>query len=599
MSSDLDHAWSNNLGKSNATLDINIMKTKAKSQLTIAPLACLLLVVGIFVPFLNTALANTEKPRLILQITVDQLRGDLPTRFLDRMGDRGFRYFLEEGLVFGNAHHAHANTETIVGHATLATGAHPSAHGMIGNIWFDRGTGSLTYNIEDNRYTLLTAGADVDDDTEIDPTQKAARTDGRSPAALLVSTFSDELSIHTAGKAKVFGVSIKDRGAVSFAGHAGKAFWFSKSAGEFVTSSFYYDKYPEWVTAYNKTDPSSRYADTSWELLQDRSDYLFGDRDDQAWELDLPLFGRTFPHEYGPADGSGFTTFLTVSPAGDELTLEFAKALIENEALGADAVTDYLAVSFSSTDYVGHLFGPSSLEAEDNLLRLDRTLAALLAYVDKVVGLNQTLVVLSADHGGPEAPGDLQQYGFEAAYVDPDSWEKKAGLAALKQRFGIDKELILQYAHPYLYLDRKLIAEKGFSMAEVEEAIATELVKFDGVAMAVSSTAMAKGEFPDTPLLRSILNNFNPRRSGDIFVVFQPNWFINDFDGLAVAATHGSPWRYDTFVPVYFAGNGIKPNRVYREIRTIDVAPTLAAIAGTKPPSGTRGKVLVEVMEGR
>ena len=575
------------------------MKTSAKFQLTIPPLACLLLVVGIFFPSLNTALADTEKPRLILQITVDQLRGDLPTRFLDRMGDGGFRYFLEEGLAFGNAHHAHANTETIVGHATLATGAHPSAHGMIGNIWFDRGTGSLTYNIEDNRYTLLTAGADVDDDTEIDPTQKAAGTDGRSPAAILVSTFGDELSIHTAGKAKVFGVSIKDRGAVSFAGHAGKAFWFSKSAGEFVTSSFYYDKYPEWVTAFNKSDPSSRYADTSWELLQDRSDYLFGDRDDQAWELDLPLFGRTFPHEYGPADGSGFTTFLTVSPAGDELTLEFAKALIENEALGADGVTDYLSVSFSSTDYVGHLFGPSSLEAEDNLLRLDRTLAALLAYVDKVVGLNQTLVVLSADHGGPEAPGDLQQYGFEAAYVDPESWEKEAGFAALKQRFGIDKELILQYAHPYLYLDRKLIAEKGFSMAEVEKAIATELVKFDGVAMAVSSTAMAQGAFPDTPLLRSILNNFNPRRSGDIFVVFQPNWFINDFDGLAVAATHGSPWRYDTFVPVYFAGGGIKPNKVYREIRTIDVAPTLAAVAGTKPPSGTRGKVLVEVMEGR
>lgn len=584
---------------SNVLPDINIMKTSAKIQLTIPPLACLLFITGFFFPFPNTALADIEKPRLILQVTVDQLRGDLPTRFLDRMGEGGFRYFLEEGIVYANAHHAHANTETIVGHATLATGAHPSAHGMIGNIWFDRGTGSLTYNIEDNRYRLLTAGADVDDDTEIDPTQKAAGTDGRSPAAILVSTFGDELSITTAGKAKVFAVSVKDRGAVSFAGHAGKAFWFSKSAGEFVTSSFYYDNYPEWVTAFNNGDPTSRYDGASWELLQDRSNYLYGDRDDQAWELNLPGFGRTFPHEYGPADGPGFTTFLTVSPAGDGLTLEFAKALIENEALGADSVTDYLSVSFSSTDYVGHLFGPSSLEAEDNLLRLDRTLSALLAYVDKMVGLDQTLVVLSADHGGPEAPGDLQQYGFEVAYVDPDSWEKEEAFAALKQRFGIDEELILQYAHPYLYLDRELIAEKGLSMGEVEEVVAAELVKFDGVAFAVSSTAMVRGEVPDTPVLRSILNNYNPRRSGDIFVVFQPHWFINDFDGLAVAATHGSPWRYDTFVPVYFAGSGIKSNKVYREIRTIDVAPTLAAVAGTKPPSGARGEVLTEVMEDR
>jgi len=575
------------------------MKLSVRNLVVIPSTACLWVIASIFLLFQNTGLAETEKPRLILQITVDQLRGDLPARFLNRMGEGGFRYFLEEGIVYGNAHHAHANTETIVGHATLATGAHPSAHGMIGNIWFDRGTGSLTYNIEDDRYGLLTEGADVDKQTEIDPTQKVAGTDGRSPAAMLVSTFGDELSIYTAGIAKVFGVSIKDRGAVSFAGHAGKAFWFSKSAGEFVTSRFYYDKYPEWVTAFNKAGPTRRFADTSWELLQDPSRYLFGNRDDQAWELDLPPFGRTFPHAFGPADGRGFTTFLTVSPAGDELTLEFARALIENEALGTDPVTDFLSVSFSSTDYVGHLFGPSSLEAEDNLLRLDRTLAALLAYVDEKVGLDHTLVVLSADHGGPEAPADLQQYGFEANYVDPDSWEKEAGFAALKQRFGIGEQLIRQYAHPYLYLNHEIIAENGLSLGEVEEAVAAELVKFEGVALAVSSTAMAHGEIPDTPLLRSVLNNYNPRRSGDIYVVFRPNWFINDFDGLTVAATHGSPWRYDTFVPVFFAGAGINPQKVYREIHTIDVAPTLAAVAGTKPPSGTRGKVLVEVLEGR
>ncbi len=535
-------------------------------------------------------------PRLVLQITVDQLRGDLPGRYLPRMGQDGFRYLLDKGVVFADAHHAHANTETIVGHATLATGAHPSAHGLIGNVWLDRVSGQLTYNIEDPRYPLLTAGADVDQKTEIDPTQRVAKTDGRSPAALLVSTFSDELAIHTAGKARIFGVSVKDRGAVALAGHAGKAFWFSKQKGEFVTSRYYYDRYPEWVVAFNEARPAQRYADKSWELLHERATYAFGDKDDEPWETAFGDYGRVFPHPYGPGDGKYFTTLLTISPAGDELTLDFAKALIENESIGQDEVTDYLSVSFSSTDYVGHLFGPSSLEQEDNLLRLDRTLADLLAFVDEKVGLENTLVVLSADHGGPEVPGHLNELGIEAGYVDPASWDKEAGIARLKERFGIGGELIQKYFHPYVYLNRDLIHERGLSQAEVESAVAEEVMKLEGVALAVSSTALVEGRVPDTDLFRSILNNHHPQRSGDVFVVFEPHWFINDFDGLTVAATHGSPWRYDTFVPLVFAGASIQPRRVYREVRTLDVATTLAAIVGAKPPSGASGQVLPEVL---
>jgi predicted AlkP superfamily pyrophosphatase or phosphodiesterase len=543
------------------------------------------------------ARTDEDRPKLILQITVDQLRGDLPGRYLDRMGEGGFQYLFKKGVVYANAHHAHANTETIVGHTTLATGAQPAVHGMIGNVWFDRGSGEMTYNVEDERYDLLTQGADVDKASEIDPTQKVARSEGRSPAVILVSTFGDELAISTADKAKVFGVSVKDRGAISMAGHAGKAFWFSKAAQQWITSKFYYEDYPDWVTSFNQAEPAKRFADTAWELSNERSSYMFGDRDDQAWEVSLEPFGRVFPHPYGPIDGRGFSTFLTLSPAGDELTLDFAKALIENENIGADAITDYLSVSFSSTDYVGHVFGPSSLESEENLLRLDRTLAALFEYIDKKVGLDNTVIVLSADHGGPEAPPDLQRYGFDSRYVEPENWEKEAAFEALKQQFGIAEPLIRQYAHPYLYLNRELIAEKGLSLAEVETAVAAELVNFEGVALAISSTAMTEGRLPDTPLMRSVLNNYNPRRSGEIYVVFAPNWFINDFDGLEVATTHGSPWRYDTFVPVIFAGAGLKPQTIYREIHTIDVAPTLAAIAGSKPPSGTRGKVLKEVKD--
>jgi len=299
-------------------------------------------------------------PRLILQITVDALRGDLPRRYAHVLGEGGFRYLMEQGVDYTNAHYLHANTETIVGHVSLATGSVPAAHGMIGNVWFDRAQGRLVYNIEDADYHLLSAGSDIDQKTEIDPTQKAAKVDGRSPRSILSSTFSDELAAHYAGKAKIFGVSVKDRGAVSLAGQTGKAFWFSKASGEFVTSNYYYDAYPRWVMDWNAAKLPQVYAGTSWELMHKSSTYLFGDADDREYETDFPGFGRTFPHAYGAADDKYFTTRLTLSPAGDELTLDFAKTLLEQEQLGQDDIPDYLAVSFSSTDYIGHIFGASA-----------------------------------------------------------------------------------------------------------------------------------------------------------------------------------------------------------------------------------------------
>ncbi len=538
-----------------------------------------------------------ETPRLVLQITVDALRGDLPQRYAHLFGKGGFRYLMDEGVHYTNAHYQHANTETIVGHASLATGTVPAAHGMVGNVWFDREDGRLVYNIEDPDHRLLTAGADVDDSTEIDPTQRAAKVDGRSPAAILASTFSDELAVHTNGKAKIFAVSVKDRGAVSLAGHAGKAFWFSKAGGEFVSSSYYYDAYPDWVTAWNAKKPALAYAGKKWALMQDPSKYLFGDSDDRDYETDFPGFGRTFPHPYGAADDKYFTTRLTLSPAGDELTLDFARAVIDNEGLGKDEVPDFLAVSFSSTDYVGHIFGASSLESEDNLARLDRTLAALIDHVDDRVGLENTLIVLSADHGQPEMPGHLRELGMEdARHFDTDALDRAPAIAALKARFGIAEELIEAYFQPYLYLNRDLIREKNLDQAEVEQAVADELAKFDGVAGAVSSMALRTASLPDTLLMRSILKNFHPKRSGDVFIVFEPYVYITDFDGLTVASTHGSPWRYDTFVPVMFAGAGLKAATVSRPVTPYDIATTLANFLGVKAPSSAIGVPLVEVV---
>jgi len=451
--------------------------------------------------------STAAKPKLILQITVDQLRGDLPTRYYERLGEGGFKYLWDTGIVYRNAHHAHANTETIVGHTTLATGTHPSVHGMIGNLWFDRETGKTTYNVEDPNYRLLTEGAGIDEDAEIDPTQRAATSEGRSPAAILVTTFADELRSGSGGRSKAIGVSVKDRAAISMAGHAGTAYWFSKASGEFVTSNYYMDRYPEWVSAWNARKLAQRYSGTQWKLLHDQGDYLFGDSDDREWETEVGGFGRVFPHPYGDGGSPYFTTLLTLSPAGDELVLDFAKSALVGEQLGQDSITDYLSISFSSTDYVGHIFGPSSLEAEDNILQLDRTLADLFRFIDDQVGLDNTLIVLSADHGSPDSPGYLNSLGIPAGYVDPGAWDKEAAVDRIRKRFGIKGSLIEKYEHPYLYFSSNITADRNIDREALEAAVAEELAKFPGVSLAVSSAALRRGNLPDTQLHRAVLTD--------------------------------------------------------------------------------------------
>ncbi|MBW2485599.1 MAG: alkaline phosphatase family protein [Deltaproteobacteria bacterium] len=560
-------------------------------------IACVFFVLFASLVLTSANAKQQARPKLVLQIVVDQLRGDMPAMVLDRLEPGGFRYLYEKGIVYKNAHHRHANTETVVGHATLATGADPADHGMIGNIWFDKGRNRIVYNIEDARYSLVGTDGGVDRNVEIDPTQKLAGTEGRSPSTILTTTFSDELALSSNGKAKIFGVSVKDRGAVTMAGHAGKAFWFSKSKGEFVTSTYYYDAYPQWVQEWNSKKLPLQYADTSWDLMHEKSEYIYGDFDDMAYETNLPGYGVVFPHPFGKADGKLFTTLLTVSPAGDELCLKFAEELVVREELGKDEITDYLSISFSSTDYVGHLFGPSSLESEDNLLRLDKTLSELFVFIDKQVGLANTLIVLSADHGAAAVPAQLNQFGIDAQYFVPDSLDKARAIEAIKSKYGVAEELISGFNHPYVYLNNEMLKKHNLDVDEVSRAIAAELVKFNGIAYAVPSIDLIEGKMPDTRLYQQILRNFNPKRSGDIYLVLEPQWFVNDFDGLTVASTHGSPWRYDTFVPVIFAGNGLAAKNIFREVQTVDIALTLSKYLKIKAPSGATGSPLTEVLD--
>lgn len=533
------------------------------------------------------------KPRLILQITVDQLRADLPESILDRVPEGGFRYLYENGIVYKDAHHPHANTETVVGHTTLATGAYPSDHGMVGNLWFDKALNRLVYNVEDWEYPLVGASTGVDKDTEIDPTQAAAGTDGRSPKTILGTTFSDELFKATDGQAKIFGVSVKDRGAITLAGHNGKAFWFSKSSGDFISSTYYYEEYPDWVTQWNDADIPATYANTTWELSQDENTYVYKNTDDPSYKTKFPGFDVTFPHNFGPSDSPYFNTFLTLSPAGDELTLDFTKKLIEAEEIGKDEITDFLAVSFSSTDYVNHIFGPSSIECEDNLFRLDRTIAGLLAYVDQTVGLENTFVVLSADHGGVDAPAVMQAKGTNAGYIDVSGLKVAVLNELVKEALNIDHDVISSFFYPYVYFYADSISESGIDDHQVFSVLKPHLELIEGIQEAVLCKTLAAGQ--SDGVYEQLLHNYHPQRSGDIAIIVEPYWYINDFDGLEVASTHGSPWAYDTHVPIIFAGKGIKPAVIERRVETIDIAPTLSDYLNIPAPSNASGAVLEEI----
>jgi predicted AlkP superfamily pyrophosphatase or phosphodiesterase len=577
----LEESWRNELGI-NACGRMAMHRLWLLLMVTLAPL-----IGGNF----ELARAQTRPDiRLVLQITVDGLRADLINRYENGFGEGGFRFLMEKGIVYTNAHYQHANTETIVGHATLATGTFPSQHGMVGNAWFDREDGELAYNIEDPDHPLIATREKESQGAQIDPAQKKVRTKGRSPAVLLAPTVGDGLAAYYGGRSKIFGVSGKDRSAVSMAGHVGKAFWYSTNTGDFVTSTYYYDAYPDWVSKWNSRRQAEGYAGKSWSLLNDPSTYLLTDQDDRPYEADLEGYGRVFPHPFGQTDDKWFYTRILFSPVGDQLLLDFSKTLVNNEKLGQDEFPDLLSISFSGVDAVNHFFGPSSLENEDVVVQLDRVLADLFAFIDKTVGLKHTLVVLSSDHSMADMPEYMTDLGYKAGRLEPDDIVAKANESGKK--FGVD-EIVRFFYRPYLYLDDKKIAAAKIDPKKMEQAIADALTDIEGIALAVATSRLSSQQ--TNPLVAWVRNNHHVTRSGDIYIIQEPYWFL--FDKGPIAAMHGSPWRYDTHVPIIFMGPGIQPQSVHRRVHPVDVAPTIAAFLGMTPPGSAQGFPLDEVFQ--
>ncbi|HVE70948.1 MAG TPA: alkaline phosphatase family protein, partial [Thermoanaerobaculia bacterium] len=558
------------------------------------------LLVSVLAVLAASSLEAHEQPRLVVQITVDQLRGDLPLRYWHRFGAGGFRYFLDRGTWYTDAQHPHSMTETVVGHTTLATGAYPSRHGMVANSWFDSATNKLIDNIEGPTYPLIS----VMGETQTGP--------GASPVRILTTTFSDELAIATDGQAKIYSVSVKDRGAIPLAGHAGKAYWYSNTNGCFVSSTFYYPApavYPPWVKSWCEKKLADKHANSKWILSRDRSTYLYKNFSNvypsgsyAAQNMDTLankyMFGSTFPHTFG--SGPALYGALPISPIGDELTADFAKQIITGEQLGKDSVTDYLAISFSATDLLAHWFSPASLESEDNILRLDATLAGLLAFIDRQVGLKNTIVVLSGDHGGVEYPEYLTTLGINTGRLTPDDIEGAAEDAVKAQWPNIVGD-ISTWSQPSFYINQQTLAANKLNQAEVEQVMADGVMTLEGVAMALTRTDMRSGVGDlDPQLVAQVRRNYNPSRSGDVYVVQQPQWQIlevgsND-EGPSTLLQHGSPWTYDTYVPVAFAGMNVPATKIARRIYTVDVAATLSSLIWTKIPSGCVGVPLTEVV---
>ncbi len=491
---------------------------------------------------LNLSAQPRTKPKLVVAIVVDQFRYDYLTRF--RAGyNGGIDQLLTKGAVFTDAHYIHFPTVTAVGHSTVLTGAPPSYSGIIANEWYDRPTAANVSSVSDK--TLKSLGANVE---------------ASSPRRLLVSTVGDELRIVT-DQAKVVGISLKDRAAILPAGRmATGAYWLDNKSGNFISSTWYFPDLPGWAKDFNATRPADKYAGTDW-------------------------MGTKFE-----APGEKLNASLAASPWGNELIESFAEAAIQGEQLGKRGITDLLAVSFSSNDYVGHAQGPDSGEVKDMAFRTDLLFRKFFDYLDKQVGLANVLIVMTADHGVAPVPETSVARKMPGGRFGAGTVEKTIQ-AALEQKYGTGTWVTGSF-ESMTYLNSQLIQEKKLDHAEVDRTAAQALMDLPHVMRVYTREQLMNGAVREDPAGLRVSNGFYPSRSGDLFVLLEPYWL---FGGGTKGTSHGTTFDYDTHVPLIFMGPGIKPGKYYESVAVNDIAPTLAALLEVETPSGSIGRILHEM----
>ena len=526
----------------------------------------------------SAAVQEGAAPRLVLVMVVDGLPAEQLQRYRSQFGQGGLRRLLEQGTSFTNAHQAHGVTVTAIGHTAVLSGAYPYRHGIIGNNWIDP-QGRLVYCTEDARHKY------IGEETE--------EHDGTSPARLRVDTLGDQLRYASGNRSKVVAVSGKDRGAILLAGKTGTAYMFMDKTGNFASSSYYMQQHPAWVQKYQAARPQDRYYAKSWKPLLPEQAYA----DDAPFpepSLKSPnRFPFTFYSESG-APAADYYTRLKASPAVDELTLDFARAAIEGEQLGSNptGATDLLGVSLSGHDYVNHTWGPESRMSHDHMQQLDRRIADFFNYLDKRIGMDKVLVVLTADHGFANSAEFSQSRHIDAARIDPKPIAAKLD-DALGHRFGVAKLVRNVYA-PEVYLDYGAIERRNLSRVEVENFAARFLLAQPGIAQVFTRTQLEQGIGGSSRLATLMQRAWNRELSGDLVMV--PAAY-SSFGSGDSGATHGTPWDYDTNVPLVVMGRPwIRPGAVAQYAEVVDIAPTLAHILRVRPPAGAEGRVLSEAL---
>lgn len=512
-----------------------------------------------------------DKPRLVVGIVVDQMRYEYIPLYWDKYGEEGIKRLVNEGYSFTNNHFNYFPTYTGPGHAAVYTGATPAVNGIVGNSWYDR-------NIDDNMYVV--------GDSTTTPVGTEGEAGKMSPANLMSTTVTDELK-EANNDHKVIALSIKDRGAVLAAGHVGDAaYWYEGDSGNFVTSSWYRDQLPKWIQNFNKEGLARELSNKTWETLLPIEEYTESNADNTPYEgtfenEEAPVF----PHDLEANRGDSYG-IVSSTPFGNTLVKELAKSAIEGENLGSDETTDFLAVSFSSTDYVGHQFGPNSIELQDTYLRLDRDLADLLNYLDEEVGEGNYLVMLTSDHGAVDVPQELIDKKLPGGYFRSD-----AVIDVLKgylnRRYG-EGEWVEAYANQQVYLDHDLVNRNGVSLKELQKEVAEFLLQFK----AVNSTNTAynyrtKGYSEGYQAMYQ--RGFQEDRSGDVFIQLKPGWLDSSYE---TGTSHGSPYNYDTHVPLLFYGWGVPQGSSSEKTTIPQIAPTLSNMLGISFPSGSSAKVL-------
>ena len=509
------------------------------------------------------------KPKLIIGIVVDQMRYDFIYRYWDKYGNDGFKRLLSQGYSCENTHYNYVPTYTGPGHSAIFTGSVPAIDGIVANDWYDRSLGRNVYCVEDD--TAHTVGA----------TDKSGKM---SPNRLLVTTITDELKLSDNMKSKTIGISLKDRAAILPAGHAANAaYWYDDKTGNFVTSSFYMTTLPQWVNDFNNQKLADQYLSKPWTTLLPIDQYTESTADDMPFEDTYKTEAKPiFPHDL-PTLASSNTGLIRVTPFGDSFTADFAKATIQAEQLGKGQFTDFLTINFASTDYVGHQFGPNSIEEEDTYLRLDKDIANFLSFLDTYLGKDNVLIFLTADHGVAEVPAYAEMNRIPAGVFSTADAMKELK-EALQKNFGTDN-LISEFENQEIYFNDSLIDDKKINERQLINVVTETLMKMNGVANVIRTEGVIDDLLPDFEqhILR---NSFNAQRSGDLYVEFLPGWF----EDRAKGTTHGTFYNYDLHVPLLWYGWKIKNGNSTIPTETTDIAPTIASLLQIMEPNGCIGK---------